>query len=76
MNQNNIVGVPNTNETRAIELNDCDTSFEAGFKMITLPQMQKCYDYGVFQNSFSEPKSRIMEDGKISLTDFYREIGR
>lgn len=66
-------GLPNTNETRATEFKDCDTTFEAGFKMVTLDQMKECYDYGIYRNSFSKWRSRFDESGRISLTNQFRD---
>lgn len=65
-------GLPNTIETRAKELSDCDTTFEAGFKMITISQLKECYDYGIYSNSFSKWRSRFDESGRISLADYFR----
>lgn len=61
-------GLPNTNETRAKELADCDTTFEAGYKMITIPQLKECYNYGIFSNSFSKWRSLFDEPEQIMLT--------
>lgn len=62
-------GLPNTLQTRAEALADCDMTFEAGFKIITIPQLKECYDYGVYSNSFSKWRSRFDENGRIALSD-------
>lgn len=66
-------GMPNTSEARAMEFKDCDTSFEAGFKMITLDQLKECYKHDIYCNSFSRPRKSSSESGKVSLTDVSRE---
>ena len=65
-------GLPNNNETRAKELADADTSFEAGFRLITPEQLKRCYAYGYYENSFSKWRSRFDENSRVSLTDFKR----
>lgn len=66
-------GLPNNNETRAKELADCDTSFEAGFRLATPEILKRCYTYGYYENSFSKWRSRFDENGRVSLTDFKRK---
>lgn len=67
-----IIGLPNTNETRAKELKNCDTSFEVAFKMITVKHLKECYVYGIYRNSFSKWRSILDESGRISLADTFR----
>lgn len=67
-----IIGLPNTNENRAKELKNCDTSFEAGFKMITVKNLKTCYVYGIFKNDFSKWRSILDESGRVSLADTFR----
>lgn len=66
------IGLPNTNETRAKELKNCDTSFEVAFRMITVKHLKECYVYGIYRNSFSKWRSRLDESGRISLADTFR----
>ena len=66
-------GLPNNNETRAKELADCDTSFEAGFRLADAKMLQRCYTYGYYENSFSKWRSLFDEHSKVSLTDFKRK---
>ena len=66
-------GRPNNNETRAKELADCDTSFEAGFRLATPEILKRCYAYGYYENSFSKWRSLFDERSKPSLTNFKRK---
>lgn len=66
-------GKPNTREVRAEELKDCDTTFEAGFRMITPEQLKDCYKYKIYQSSFSGCRTISDEPGKIILTSNRRK---
>lgn len=62
--------MPNTAEARALEFSVLDTSFEPGFKMLTLEKQREIHAFA-YRNSFSN--HRIWgERAKVSLTNIVR----
>lgn len=63
--------MPNNEQARAMEFEHVDTSFEPGYKMLTLEQIKKLYSFNAYHNSFSN-HTIWQERAKISLTDAIR----